>query len=128
MEITNFKKTKIKLLTNEQQKSYKKCQNFSYFFKKFEVRYAKDKKIPQSQGHCEYTVEYRGARHSIYNLKYRVPKEIPVNFHNGSNYNCHFIIKELTEEFEGQFTSLREKNEKDIAFSVSVEKGVTKTN
>ena len=44
MEITNFKKTKIKLLTNEQQKSYKKCQNFSYFFKKFEVRYAKDKK------------------------------------------------------------------------------------
>ena len=44
MEITNFKKTKIKLLTNEQQKSDKKCQNFSYFFKKFEVRYAKDKK------------------------------------------------------------------------------------
>ena len=34
---------------------------------------------------------------SLYSLKYSVPKEIPIVFHNGSNYDYHFIIKKLTE-------------------------------
>ena len=38
-----------------------------------------------------------------------MPKENPIVFHNESNYDYHFIIKELAEEFNGQFTSL-EKN------------------
>ena len=38
--------------------------------------------------------------HNIYNLKYSAPKEIPIVFHNGSNYDHHFIIKELAEEFK----------------------------
>ena len=45
--------------------------------------------------HCHYTGKYRGAAHSICNLKFNVPSEIPVVFHNGSNYNYNFIIKEL---------------------------------
>ena len=32
-------------------------------------------------------------------LKYSVPKNIPIAFHNGSNYDYHFIIKALAEEF-----------------------------
>ena len=32
--------------------------------------------------------------HSICNLKFNVPNEIPVVYHNGSNYDYHFIIKE----------------------------------
>ena len=43
--------------------------------------------------------EYRGDAHSICNLKYSVPKNIPIIFHNGSHNDCHFIIKELAEEF-----------------------------
>ena len=38
--------------------------------------------------------------HSICNLKYSVPKEKPIIFHNGSNNNYHFIIKELAEELK----------------------------
>ena len=38
----------------------------------------------------------------MYNLKYSIPKEIPVIFHNGSNYDYDFIMKELTKEFEGE--------------------------
>ena len=30
--------------------------------------------------HCHYTGRYRGAAHSICNLHYKVPKEIPVVF------------------------------------------------
>ena len=36
---------------------------------------------------------HRGAAHSICNLKYSVSKEILIVFHNGSNYDFHFIIK-----------------------------------
>ena len=35
-----------------------------------------------------------GAAHSICNLKFDVPNEIPVFFHNGSNYDYHFTIKD----------------------------------
>ena len=31
-------------------------------------------------------------------------KKITIAFHNGSSYDYHFIIKELAEEFEKQFT------------------------
>ena len=62
------------------------------------------------------------AAHDICNLRYKIPKEIPVVFHNGSTYDYHFIIKELAEEFEGQFECLGEKTEKYIIFTVPVEK------
>ena len=50
--------------------------------------------------YCHYTGEYRGATHSICNLKYNVPKRIPIAFHNGSNYNYHFIMKKLAEKIK----------------------------
>ena len=53
----------------------------------------KDKKYHKRRNHCHYTGEYRGAVHSICNLNCSVPKENPVVFHNGSNYDYHFIIK-----------------------------------
>ena len=33
--------------------------------------------------------------HSIRNLRFNVPNEIPVAFHNGSNHGYHFIIKKI---------------------------------
>ena len=50
--------------------------------------------------------------HNIYNLKYSVHKKIPIALHNRSNYDYHFIIKELAEEFKRQFTCLEENTEK----------------
>ena len=50
-----------------------------------------------------YTGKYRGAAHNICNLRYKISKEIPIVFHNGSTYDYHFIIKELVKEFEGNF-------------------------
>ena len=43
------------------------------------------------------------------NLKYDVSKEIPIVFHNGSNYYYYFIIKNLAEELKEQFTCLGKK-------------------
>ena len=61
---------------------------------------------------------HRGAIHSICNLKCSLPKKIPVVFHNGSNYDYHFIAKDLTEKFTKQFTCLGENAEKYITFTV----------
>ena len=39
-------------------------------------------------------------------LKYSIPKKIAVPFRNRFNHNYHFIITELVEKFEKQFTCL----------------------
>ena len=83
-----------------------------------------DKRCYKIRDHCHYRGKYRGAAHSICNLKYRVPKKISIVFHNGSSYDNHFIIKELAEEFEKQLTSLGENTEKFITFAVTIEKEV----
>ena len=51
-------------------------------------------------------------------MKYSVPKEISIVIHNGSNYDYHFIIKE--------FIFLGENTEKYIAFSVPIQKEITR--
>ena len=76
--------------------------------------------------HCHYTGEYRGAAHSKCNLKYSVPKRIPIVFDDVSNYDYHFIIKELAEESKKQLTYLGENTEKYIPFTVPIEKEVTR--
>ena len=83
-----------------------------------------DKKHYKVRDHCHYTGKYRGAAHNICNLKYKIPKEIPVVFHNGSTYDYHFIIKELVKEFDGNFECLRENTEKYITFSAPIKKKI----
>ena len=60
------------------------------------------------------------------NLRYKIPKEIPVVFHNGSTYDYHFVVKELAEEFAGEFECLSENTEKYINFSVPIKTEITK--
>ena len=73
---------------------------------------AKYKNYPKIRDHCHYTGHYRGAAHSICNLKFNIPNKIPVVFDRGSNYDYHFIIKELANGFGGQFGCLGENKEK----------------
>ena len=40
-------------------------------------------------------------------------------------YDYHLIIKELAEEFEGQFECLGENTEKYVTFSVPIKKKIT---
>ena len=72
--------------------------------------------------HCHYTRKYRRAAQNICNLRYKIPKKIPVVFHNGSTYDYHFITKKLVEEFKGKVDCLGENMEKCITFSVPINK------
>ena len=53
-----------------------------------------------------------------------MPKKNPIIIHNRSTYDDHFIIKQLTEEFEGKFKCLGENTEKYITFLVPIKKEV----
>ena len=102
-------------LTKEEKKTHNQ-QNICYICKKIFSTDDKNKKYHKLKDHCHYTGEYRGAAHDICNLRHKIPKEIPVVFHNGSTYDYHFIIKKLAEEFEGEFECLGENTEKYITF------------
>ena len=91
-------------LTYEESKFYKK-QKVCYICKK---EFSTDKNYKNAcklyhnvRDHCHFTGKYRGAAHNICNLRYKIPKENPVVFHNGPTHDYHFIIKELAKEFEG---------------------------
>ena len=49
-------------------------------------------------------------------------------FHNGSTYDYHFIIKQLTRKFKGYFECLGENTEKYITFSVPIKKVIDNDN
>ena len=73
-------------LTNKEIKSYEK-QKVCYIFEK---KFCNDKNKKSEYDlchkvrvHCHYTGKFRGAGHNICNLKYKIPKNIPIVFHNG---------------------------------------------
>ena len=129
-KIINYEKKNMISLTTEEKIHYNK-QKVCYVCKKefdnndtTESSSLECKKQQKVRDHCHYTGKYRGAAHNICNLRYKVPKEIPVVFHNGSTYDYHFIIKELAKESEGNFECLGENTEKYIAFSVPIKKKI----
>ena len=113
-------------LTKEELKSHLDMKVCYICRKRILKKFANNKNYQKVIDHCHYAGKYRGAAHSICNLKFNVPNEIPVVFHSVSNYDYHFIIKELTNEFEGQFECLGENTEKYKTISVPIEKEVTK--
>ena len=116
----DFKKKNMIPLTKEEQDNYNK-ENTYYICKK-------DFNNDKVRDHCHFTGKYRGAAHNTCNLRYKIPKNIPVTFHNGSTYDCHFIIKKLACEFDGNFECLGENTEKYITFSVPIKKKIDNKN
>ena len=91
-KIIDYEKKKIISLTTE-EKIYHNEQEICYICKK-----EFDEKNYKVRNHCNYAGKYRGAAHNMCNLRYKIPKEILVVFHNGSTYDYHFIIKELVKK------------------------------
>ena len=119
-KIIDFKKKTMIPLTKEEKDNYNK-ENTCYICKK-------DFNNDKVRDHCHFTGKYRGAAHNTCNLRYKIPKNIPVIFHNGSTYDYHFIIKELACEFEENFECLGENIEKYITFSVPIKKKIDNKN
>ena len=125
MKIINFEGKEMILLTDKENKFCEK-QKVCYICKKEFSTDENDKYVfklhRKVRDHCHYTGKFRGAAHSICNLRYKTPKEIPVVFHNGSTYDYHFKINKLAKEFYGRLECLGENTEKYITFSVPFSK------
>ena len=47
------------------------------------------------RNHCHITGKFRGAAHNQCNLKLKIPRKLPIIFHNLEGYDGHKIFKEL---------------------------------
>ena len=123
MKIINYEEKEMMPLTDEENKSYEEQETCHTWEGKFctdedEKNYKNRKKV---KDHCHYTGIFRGATHSICNLNYEVPKNIPVVIHNAS-YDTHFIINQLAKKFKGELDCIGENMEKYITFSAQINK------
>ena len=104
----------MKPLTKSQIKEYKRATKCHICFEPF----SEEKR--RVRGHCHCSGLYRGAAHSSCNLKYKIPKYIPVVFHNLAGYDAHLFIRELAKHVTGM--GVIAKNTEDyISFSIKVE-------
>ena len=98
MKIVNYEEKEMIPLTYEENKSYKEQEACHICEEKFcmdkdDENYKNKRKV---KDHCHYTGKFRGAAHSICNLRYKVPDNIPIAIHNAS-YDTDFIISQLTK-------------------------------
>ena len=132
LKIINYEKKEMIPLSEEENKSYEEQEVCHICKKKFyldendenesnenennenesdknenENENDKNEKYRKVKDHCHYTRKFRGAAHSDYNLRYKVPKNIPIIIHN-AGYDTHFIINQLAEEFKSEFECIGE--------------------
>ena len=116
-------------LADNENRSYEK-QKVCYICKKEVCTDENDKSKfnlnCKVRDHCHYTEKFRGAAHNICILRYKISRDMPVVFYTDSTYDYHFIIKQLAEEFIGQFNCLGKNTEKYITFSVPIYKKMMK--
>ena len=84
-------------LTKQELKPYQNAKLCYICGKRFLKKFINDKNYRKVRDYCHFTGKYRGAAHSICSLIINVPNEVPIVFHNFSNYDYHFIIKELAK-------------------------------
>ena len=99
--VINSKKKKMLPFTKKELKLHQNAIECYICGKRSLKKFANDKNYGKVRDHCHFTDKYRDAVHSICNLRFNEPDELPVGFHNGSNYDYYFIIKELAKESEG---------------------------
>ena len=92
-KIINYEKKEMIPLAKEEN-DWHNMQKVCRICKKVFSNDDNNKKYHKVKDHCHYTGKYRGDAHDICNLRYKIPNEIPVVFHNGSTYEYHFIVKE----------------------------------
>ena len=124
--VINFEKKKVLPLTKKELKLHQDAAACYICVKRFLKKFSNNKNYWKVRDHCRFTGKNRSLAHSICNLRFNVPDKTLVDFQNRSNYDYDFIIKELENEFKGQFECLGKSTENCNTFSIPIEKEVTK--
>ena len=115
---TEMKPTKA--LNKKQQSDYDKAK-YCYICKKQFTTHRNYLKVRD----CDhYTGNYRGVAHSLCNLRYSTQVDIPVAFHNGSNYDFNLIITEFAKEFRSEMRCVPLNTDKYMCFSIPLRKEI----
>ena len=110
-----IEKKPLEKLSNEQQSAHDNAE-YCYICKKV---FANSKKHRKVRDHDHYTGKYRGA---ACNLRYTTQVDIPVFFHNGTNYDFNLIMTELAKEFRSEMKCIPLNTNKYMSFSISIAK------
>ena len=111
-EVYEILKTEIPIkMTEKDEKNFKNVKNCYACKQALEDDRVRD--------HCHLTGKYRGAAHSKCNLRMRVPKFVPVLFHNLEGYDSHLFVKSLGLS-EGTINCIPKTDEKYISFSKNI--------
>ena len=121
MKIINYEEKEKIPPTDKEGKSYEEQEACHICEGKFCTDDENYKNRQKVKDHYHYTEKFRGPAHSICNLRYKVPDNIPIIIHNTS-YDNHFIINQLAEEFKGELDCIGENKEKCINFSAPTKK------
>ena len=121
---TNYEMKPMDPLTEDEKESYENQKPCHICQKEF-CTDNNNKEMRKVRDHCHYTGKYRGGAQSKCNLNYKIIKEMPAFFHNGSAYDYHLIIKYLAREFKSNFECLGENTQKYISFTVPFENVIT---
>ena len=128
--VSNFCK-KVRSITNDFINSHKQpmielteCEKYKYDNAKYchicKRIFVEAKKHRKVRDHDHYTGKFRGAAHSICNLRYSTQRDIPVFFHNVTNYDFNLINSELTKEFRSELHCIPLNGQKVTSFSISI--------
>ncbi len=82
-------------------------------------RNEKEEKVIKYADHCHITGKYRGAACDKCILRMKVPKFVPVLFHNLEGYDSHLFVKSLGLK-KGDIKCIPKTDEKYISFSKNV--------
>ena len=97
-DLLGIEKKSMEKLTKEEQLLYDNAK-YCHICKKV---FGKKKNHSKVHDHDHYTGKFRGTAHLICNLRYSTQIDIPVFFHNGTNYDFNLIITELAKEFRSE--------------------------
>ena len=100
------------------------CEKYKYDNAKYchicKKVFGEGKKRKKVRDHDHYTGKFRGAAHSICNLRYSTQRDIPEFFHNGTNYDFNQVIPELAKEFKSGLHCIPQNGEKFMSFSIPI--------
>ena len=124
LKIITYEKKEMIPLSEEEIKSYKEqevchiCKKTLYLDENDKNKSDENENDENENDENESYKKESGAAHSDCNLRYKVPKNIPIVIHN-AGYNTHFIIKPLAEEFKTEFDCKGESMEKYYFFGTN---------
>ena len=84
-QITQQYLNKRLIMTNEDEEIYNNS-HICWICKK-------ELNMDKVRGHCHVTVKFRGAAHNKCNINLRLPRKLPIIFHNLQGYDGHIIFK-----------------------------------